>query len=86
MTFGKGWSTATWGSVNGLVGCEESIGTQAEVYARRYDGRALHVRDWYTLEGSPSYFVRLRPSSGAGQAGQRLGGARAEVMETVRPS
>jgi len=67
VTFGQGWSGATWGSIDGLVGCEASIGMQAEVYARRYDGRVLKVPDWYTLEGSPRYFVRLLPSSDAGR-------------------
>jgi hypothetical protein len=61
VTFGQGWSRATWGTIDGLVGCEASIGMQADVYARRYDGRVLKVPDWYTLEGSPRYFVRLRP-------------------------
>ena len=69
MTFGEGWSRQTWGTIYGLVGCEASIGMQAEVYARRYDGRTLHVPDWYTLEGSPSYFVHLRPASDAAQPG-----------------
>jgi hypothetical protein len=61
VTFGQGWSKETWGAMDGLSGCEGAIGMHAEVYARRFDGRALKVRDWYSLEGSASYYVRLEP-------------------------
>jgi hypothetical protein len=71
IVFGQGWSGATWGTVDGLVGCEASIGMHAEVYARRYDGSVLKVRDWYTLEGSGRYYVSLdRPSADRADAGR----------------
>jgi hypothetical protein len=65
VTFGQGWSRASWGRVDGLVGCEESVGMQADVYARRFDGARPGEVSGYSLEGSPDYFVRLHRRPGA---------------------
>ena len=64
IIFGKGWSGSTWGTVDGLRGCEESVGMTAEVFARKDLGAALGAVDSYSLEGSRDYYVRLRSGPG----------------------
>lgn len=59
IPFGQGWSRAEWGQIAGLPANGDIVGMSAEIYARKYEGRSLHIPDWYTLEGSHRYFVHL---------------------------
>ena len=61
ILFGRGWSGSTWGAIEGLRGCEESVGMSAEVFARKDLGASFGLPDTYSLEGSQDYYVRLRP-------------------------
>jgi hypothetical protein len=60
IPFGQGWSRSSWGRIVGAPArADAAVGMAAEVLARKVDGRALHLPDSYTLEGSSRYFVRL---------------------------
>ena len=65
IVFGRGWSGSTWGAIEGLRGCEESVGMSAEVFARKDLGAPFGLADTYSLEGSQDYYVRLRPPAEA---------------------